>query len=81
VETGGAPTFPRDPSADMPRAQTPGVSWALAAVAPRSAAFRRLHTVGCCLDTAEALLVTTTLQIAGRNDAAGLLAPSSCVRP
>ena len=41
----------------MPRAQTPGVSWALAAVAHRMAAFRRRHTVGFGLDTAEAILV------------------------
>ena len=30
METGGSPTFPRFPSADMPRSQTPGVSCALA---------------------------------------------------
>ena len=29
-ETGGAPTFPRSPSEDMPRSQTPVVAWALA---------------------------------------------------
>ena len=49
--------------------------------APRIAAFRRMHTVGFCLDTAEAILVTTTLHISGLNDAACLLAPSSFVRP
>jgi hypothetical protein len=81
VETGGSPTFPRDPSADLPRSPTPGVSWALAAVAHRIAAFRRMQTVGFCLDTAEAILVTTTLPISGLNDAACLLAPSSFVRP
>ena len=81
LETGGAPTFPRSPSADMPRSQTPVVSWALAAGAPRIAACRRMPTVGFCLDTAAAILLTTTLHIAGLNDAACLLAPSSFVRP
>ena len=81
VETGGSPTFPSDPSADMPRSQTPGVSWALAAVAHRMAACRRLHPVGLCLETAEAIRVTTTLQMSGLHDAACLLAPSSFVRP
>ena len=81
VETGGSPTFPSDPSADMPRSQPPVVSCALAAVAHRIAAFRRMHTVGFCLDTAAAILVTTTLPISGLNDAACLLAPSSFVRP
>jgi len=81
VETGGSPKFPSYPSADMPRSQTPVVSCALAAVAHRIAAFRRMQTVGFCLDTAEAILVTTTLHISGLNDAACLLAPSSFVRP
>jgi hypothetical protein len=80
-ETDGSPTFPRDPSADMPRSQTPVVSWALAAVAHRIVAFRCVHTVGLCLDAAEALLLTTTLPISGRNDAACLLAHSGFVRP
>jgi hypothetical protein len=44
-------------------------------------AFRRMHTVGFGLDAAEAILLTTTLHIAGLNDAAGLLAPSGFVRP
>jgi hypothetical protein len=65
----------------MPRSQTPVVSCALAAIAPRTAAFRRMQTVGFCLKTAEAILVTTTLHISGLNDAACLLAPSSFVRP
>jgi len=30
----GSPTFPRDPSADMPRSQTPVVPWALALAPP-----------------------------------------------
>ena len=81
METGGSPKFPSFPSADMPRSQTPVVSCALAAVAHRIAAFRRMQTVGFCLDTAEAILVTTTLHISGLNDAACLLAPSSFVRP
>ena len=47
----------------------------------RTAAFRRMQTVGFCLDTAEAILLTTTLHISGLHDAACLLAPSSFVRP
>jgi hypothetical protein len=65
----------------MPRSQTPGVSCALASVAHRIVAFRRLHTVGFDLDTAEAILLTTTLHISGLNHAAYLLAHSSFVRP
>ena len=33
-ETGGSPTFPSSPSEDMPRSQTPVVSWALAIAYP-----------------------------------------------
>jgi hypothetical protein len=51
TETGGSPTFPRYPSEDMPRSQTPGVSCALADVAHRIVAFRRVQTVGFDLDT------------------------------
>ena len=65
----------------MPRSQPPVVSCPLAALAPRIAAFRRMHTVGFALDTAAALLLTTTLHISGRNDAACLLVPSRFVRP
>ena len=65
----------------MPRSQTPVVSCALAGIAPRIAAFRSLHTVGVDLDITAAILMTTTLPIAGRNDAACLLVPSSFVRP
>ena len=50
------PTFPSDPSEDMPRSQTPVVSCALACIAPRMVAFRCVPTVGFCLDPAEALL-------------------------
>ena len=81
TETGGSPTFPRYPSEDMPRSQTPVVSCALAALAHRIVAFRRMQTVGFCLDTAETILLTTTLHISGLNDAACLLAHSSFVRP
>ena len=81
TETGGSPTFPSYPSEDMPRSQTPVVSCALAAVAPRIVAFRRLQTVGFDLDTAEAILLTTTLHISGLNHAAYLLAHSSFVLP
>jgi hypothetical protein len=65
----------------MPRSQTPVVSWALASVAHRIVAFRRMQTVGFGLDAAEAILLTTTLHISGLNDAACLLAHSSFVRP
>ena len=65
----------------MPRSQTPVVSCALASVAHRIVAFRRMQTVGFRLDAAEAILLTTTLQISGLNDAACLLAHSGFVRP
>ena len=81
TETGGAPKFPSYASEDMPRSQTPVVSCALACIAPRIVAFRCLQTVGFYLDPAEAILLTTTLHIAGLTDAACLLAPSSFVRP
>jgi hypothetical protein len=77
----GSPTFPRDPSDDMPRSQTPVVSCALTSVAPRIGAFRRWQAVGFYRDTAAALLLTTTLPLSGRKHAASLLAPSRCVRP
>jgi len=80
-ETGGSPKFPSDPSEDMPRSQTPVVSCALASVAHRIVAFRRMQTVGFCLDAAEAILLTTTLHISGLHHAACLLAHSSFVRP
>jgi hypothetical protein len=65
----------------MPRSQTPVVSCALADVAHRIVAFRRLQTVGFDLDTAEAILLTTTIHISGLNHAADLLAHSSFVLP
>ena len=65
----------------MPRSQTPLVSGALAAVAHRIVAFRRMQTVGFCLAAAEAILLTTTLHISGLNNAACLLAHSGFVRP
>ena len=80
-ETMGSPKFPSDPSEDMPRSQTPVVSCALACIAHRIVAFRCLQTVGFCLDTAEAILLTTTLHISGLNHAACLLAHSSFVLP
>ena len=80
-ETFGSPKFPSYPSEDMPRSQTPVVSCALACIAPRIAAFRCLQTVGFYLDTAEAILVTTTLHISGLHHAAYMLVPSSFVRP
>ena len=81
TETGGSPTFPSYPSEDMPRSQTPVVSCALAYIAHRIVAFRRLQTVGFYLDTAEAILLTTTLHISGLHHAAYLLAHSSFVLP
>jgi len=65
----------------MPRSQTPVVSCALASVARRIVAFRRLQPVGFDLDTAEAILLTTTIHISGLNHAACLLAHSSFVLP
>ena len=81
AETGGSPTFPSSPSADMPRSQPPVVSCALACIAHRSVAFPRMHTVGFCRDAAAAILWTTTLRIAGLHDAACLLATPGSVRP
>jgi hypothetical protein len=49
--------------------------------APRTAACRRVHTVGLCRAIAAAILLSTTLPIAGLQHAACRLAPSSCVRP
>jgi hypothetical protein len=45
-ETTGSPKFPSDPLDDMPRSQTPVVSWILAAHASRTTAFRRMQAVG-----------------------------------
>jgi hypothetical protein len=81
AETGGSPTCPSSPSEDMPRSQTPVVSCALACITHRIVAFRCVHTVGFCLDTAQAILLTTTIHISGLNDAACLLAHSRFVRP
>jgi hypothetical protein len=51
-------------------------------VAPRTAAFRPLETVGFPLGTAlRGILVSTTLHISGRNHAACILAPSSSALP
>ncbi len=80
TETGGSPKFPSYPCEDMPRSQTPVVSRVLAAIAHRIVAFRCVQTVGFGRETAEAILLTTTLHISGLNDAACLLAPSSFVR-
>ena len=80
-ETEGSPKFPSYPYGCMPRSQTPVVSCALASIAHRSVAFRCLQTVGVDLATAEAILLTTTLHISGRNNAACLLAHSSSVLP
>ena len=50
--------------------------------APRTAAFRPLETVGFPLSTSlRVILLSTTLPISGRNDAACILVPSSSVRP
>jgi len=81
TETGGAPKCPSDPGEDMPRSQTPVVSCALAAIAHRIVAFRCVQAVGFGLDTAAAILLTTTLHLSGFHHAACLLAPSSFVRP
>ena len=52
-ETTGAPTCPSAPCDDLPRAQTPVVSWWLRRGASRTTAFRPLHTVGVPLHPAE----------------------------
>src|SRR5436309_3080479 len=50
--------------------------------APRTAACRSLDTVGVPLDTPlRALLLTTTLRIAGLHPAACILTTPGCVRP
>ncbi len=81
TETGGSPTFPSYPSEDLPRSQTPVGSCVLACLARRTVAFRCLQTVGFCLGTAEAILLSTTIHLSGLNHAACLLAPSSFVLP
>ena len=81
TEREGSPTFPSSPSEALPRSQTPVGSCALACIAPRMVAFRCLHPGGGCLETAEAILLTPTLPIAGLNHAPCLLAHSSFVRP
>ena len=45
-DTTGSPTFPSDPRDDMPRSQPPVVSCVLRPCASRTAAFRRMETVG-----------------------------------
>jgi hypothetical protein len=52
-ETTGSPKFPSAPRDDMPRSQTPVVSCLLRRCASRTAAFRRMETVGFPLHPAE----------------------------
>jgi hypothetical protein len=52
-ETTGSPQFPSAPLDDMPRSQTPVVSWLLRRCASRTAAFRPLQTVGFPLHPAQ----------------------------
>jgi len=81
-EIGGSPTFPSSPSVCMPRSQTPVVSCPTRPIARRTAAFRRLHTVGFPLRTTlRDILLSTTLHLAGLHHAACILAHSSFVRP
>jgi hypothetical protein len=52
-ETTGSPKFPSDPLDDMPRSQPPVVSCLLRRCASRTAAFRRMESVGFPLHPAE----------------------------
>jgi hypothetical protein len=81
-ETGGSPKFPSYPYRDMPRSQTPVVSWALAVARPgllpsghwTPSAFPSLPPL-------RDILLSTTLPFSGLHHAACLLVPSSFVRP
>jgi hypothetical protein len=80
-EAGGSPKFPSDPSDDMPRSQTPVVSWALAL------ACLGLQPSGACKPSAFPALLqrvssrTTTIPISGLYHAAYHLAPPSSAPP
>ena len=80
-ETGGSPTCPSPPSADMPRSQTPVVSSILALMHPG------LLPSGACQPSAfpsiplKDILLSTTLHLSGLNHAACLLATPGAVRP
>ena len=80
-ENAGSPTFPSDRLDDMPRSQTPVVSWALAI------ACSGLQPSGACKPSAfSALLLrvssrTTTLPISGTYHAAYHLAPPGSAPP
>ncbi len=80
-ETGGSPTCPSPPAADMPRSQTPVVSSILALMHPG------LLPSGACQPSAfpsiplKDILLSTTLHLSGLNHAACLLATPGSVRP
>jgi hypothetical protein len=80
-ETGGSPTFPSPPAADMPRSQTPVVSSIRAIMHPG------LLPAGACTPSAfpsiplQDILLSPTLPIAGLQHAACLLAPPGSGRP
>jgi hypothetical protein len=77
----GSPKFPRSPSEDMPRSETPVVSH------PRANTRLRLLPSGgsrpsaCPLHTLRDILWSTILSIARLDHAACILVPSSFVRP
>jgi hypothetical protein len=77
----GSPKFPRSPSEDMPRSETPVGSH------PRANTRLRLLPSGCSrpsacpLHTLRDILWSTILSIARRDHAACILVPSSFVRP
>src|SRR5207244_11713754 len=81
-QTTGAPTCPRAPAADLPRAQTPVVSPLRAAHASRTTACRRVLAFGLPRPPPVGIAVrTTTLPIAGRHDAASPLASPRAAPP
>jgi hypothetical protein len=67
-EAFGPPKSPSYPHECMPWSQTPVVSWAHRHSAPRTAAFRRMQSVGFPLPLhRETILLTTTKSISGLN--------------
>jgi hypothetical protein len=81
-ETGGSPKFLSYPYGDMPRSQTPVVSWALAMSRPGRLPSGQWKPSAFPLPTAlRDILRSTTIHISGLHHAACLLAPSSSVLP
>jgi hypothetical protein len=77
----GPPQFPRDPSGDMPRSETPVGSH------PLTITRLGLRPSGCWRPSAfplhrvRGILLSTIIGLAGLHHAACLLGPSSFVRP